>query len=335
VNHFITKFLIGLFLGFAVALLTAFNVVLYWVATGPRSLNAISPYIAATLEPADQSYVVNVGETWLVWDGWKHPIDIRLRKVAVMEHDRQHFSTFPEISMGLDIFSLVQGKILPTSLTITHPMLSLYQNDDRSINFGFHKEGAAATDKPATAEDVTEVPLSAVLASLMAVDPKSSFRKLHNVTIANADISIGNLHQGIFFNASGVDIVLKKTWHGMSAYGNASIQYGNYTSHVSAQLSLPKDQTMVEGSIQVTDLMPGALTELFAGNTLLSAIKCPVSGSSNFLLTPAGELKQAEFTMNAGKGTIETDQLEAPIAISSLHHWRVKSRLRMKRLGGQ
>ncbi len=147
--HKILKFIVGTALGLAVALLVAFNALLLWVATGPRSLDRFSPYIAASFQTPNQGYSVKIGQTWLIWDGWKHPIDIRLKKVTVLTKEGQVFSAFPEISVGIDIFSLLGGRILPTSLSINHPVISLFQNEDHSISFGFRKETGLPANAPA------------------------------------------------------------------------------------------------------------------------------------------------------------------------------------------
>src|SRR5688500_10464498 len=93
------RFFFGLFLGLTIAALVGVNTLLIWVATGPRSLDKLSPYIEAALEEDGQKYNVTIDQTWLIWDGWKRPIDIRLRNVSVTTGEGVVFSTFPEISL--------------------------------------------------------------------------------------------------------------------------------------------------------------------------------------------------------------------------------------------
>src|SRR5579871_6476798 len=102
-NNFV-RLIVGILLGLAVAVLAAFNILLVWVVAAPRELNKFSPYIAASLQPADNSFSVKIGQTWLIWGGWEHPIDIKLHDVAVYTRDGQIFSNFPDISLGIDIW---------------------------------------------------------------------------------------------------------------------------------------------------------------------------------------------------------------------------------------
>jgi len=320
----ILKFIVGTLLGLAVALLVAFNVLLLWVATGPRSLDRLSPYIAASFQTPHQEFSVKIGETWLIWDGWKHPIDIRLKNVTVLTKEGQVFSEFPEISVGIDVLSLAFGQILPTSLTITHPVISLFQNEDRSISFGFREAipPPAASTPPQTpaATAPNEVPVAAVLAPLVAPDDASSLRKLHFITILGADVSVGNAKKGIFFKASDATITFRRDRHGVvqSAFG-AKISYGNNQSIINAQFTFSKDNPFIEGEANFDQLMPSTLAALFSDNKALLAAKFPLSGKSKLAIDMNGVPQRVNFVIDGGKGTIESDKLEAPLAINGLH----------------
>ena len=312
----IIKFMVGTLLGVAVALLLLFNVLLLWVATGPRSLDKVSKYIEAAFQPADHSYSIKIEEAWLIWDGWKHPVDIRLRNVDVLNQDKVRFCRFPEITLGLDLWSLVEVRLLPTSLTISHPDLLLFQHDDRSISFGFHKDVPPA---PGAEEEITEVPLAAIMAPLVSPDERSNLRELHTVSIVNADVSVGNVHKGVFFKATDAQMVFKSNRRGMNVFGSATINYDKYQSLISAQLAMRGGSATIDGDVKFSQLMPGALATLFAGNTLLSSMKFPVSGEGKISIDTEGTLQRIDFSMDGGKGTIETPKLDGALPVASLH----------------
>src|SRR5579885_539371 len=120
----------------AVAFLLMLNALLVWVATGPRSLDKMLPYIEKALSGVHSGYSVKINQGVLLWDGWQHPMDIRLREVNIYTADGQRFATFPDISLGLDIFSLALGKVEATSLEVRHPVISLFQDAGGNISFG-------------------------------------------------------------------------------------------------------------------------------------------------------------------------------------------------------
>ncbi|MBY0407623.1 MAG: hypothetical protein K2Q01_08015, partial [Rickettsiales bacterium] len=319
----IIRFLGATLLGVSVALLLAFNALLLWVATGPRNIDMLSPFIEVALTDPAHTYSVNIGESWLIWDGWKHPIDIRLKNVSVYTKERQRFSRFPEISLGLDVPSLLVGAVLPSSLTIVHPVLSLYQHDDRSISFGFRPEvdeGAAPQEPKAESPpaEVPAIPFEMVLAHLVEPDAGSSLRKLRTVTILNADISVGNTHSGVFFTATDANLVFKSNRKGAQAFGSAKLTYGENESLVEANFTLPRKEPLILGEVSFGPIMPGTLSDLFTHKTELSALKLPLRGRTKMQMDRAGNLQTMSFQMEGGKGTVETERLAAVLPVTSL-----------------
>jgi hypothetical protein len=314
-----------LFLSIAIIVLLGFNALLIWVATGPRSLNDISPYIETALSRKGQ-FQVNIDETWLVWDGWKHPIDIRLRNVSVAANG-QEFSAFPEVSLGLHIFSLLQGRILPTSLAIKQPVISLLQNPDHSISFGI-KTGAVETSAKATQNGDTPanhiqkpnqaVPFAAVLMPLLMPDEKSNFRKLRYISIQQADLTVGSVDKGVFFNASDANMVFRRNRSGqIRSEMQATIAYDKFLTPVTADLEL--NQTGIEGNLSFTQLMPGILSNLFSDNPHLKLINVPFDGKAQLAMDLEGHLQHIHFDINGGKGTINSVYMDSVLDVASLH----------------
>ncbi len=329
----ILKFMVGMALGLAIALLIVFNALLLWVATGPRSLDALSPYIAASFQTPHQEFSVTVGETWLIWDGWKHPIDIRLKNITVLTKDGQIFSEFPQISVGIDILSLMVGRILPTSLSISHPSIRLFQNEDRSISLGFSKEEvhaaatpAAAPVNPAPAPPASasngpeEVPFAALVAPLLNPDSDNPLHKLHSVTILGADINISNAKKGVFFTASDANITFRRNRSGMSEVTvGAKITYGVNISIVDGVLVFDKNSPLINGEVNFSQLMPGTLAALFSDNKVLHAAKFPLTGKSKLSLDMNGTIQRVNFAIDGGNGKIESDYFEKPLDVGVLH----------------
>jgi len=312
VSRIFFKWLVALTLAGCVGLLVAFNALLLWVATGPRSLDELTPYLQATFEPADNSYSVGIGQTWLIWDGWKHPIDIQLRDVDVKLKGGTHFTSFPEMSIGLDALSLLFGQFLPTSLTLTHPVMNLVQNEDHSISLGFRDE--------AQAEEAPAVPLSVVLAPLVTPENSGSMRKLRLINIRNADVTVGSAKKGTFFKASGASIFFKRNRQGVvQASSSATIAYGAYQSKIRTHFSYSKQSAVIEGDASVENLMPGALAAMFSDNPVLAGMQFPMSGNAKMAMDAEGNLQKLDFIVDGGEGNFVSDKLHAPLPINTLH----------------
>ncbi|MDE3016869.1 MAG: AsmA-like C-terminal domain-containing protein [Pseudomonadota bacterium] len=314
-HHRWVKYVMGTALGIALAALIIFNALLLWVATGPRSLASLTPYIQSALSSANRNYTVKIGQTWLLWDGWRHPIDLRLRNVTVLTKEGRVFSSFPQISLGVDVLALPFGNFLPTSITIMHPVISLLQNDDRSISFGFRQE-----TPPAAVRETQAVPFVAALTPLLTPDSLSGLRKLRYISIVDADVSVGNTHHGVFFQASNANIIFRRTFFGVvQATASANISYGSYQSLLAVRVNMKAGSPTVDSEIVFSQIMPGTLAALFADNSLLNALKFPVSGKASLSFEKGGALQQAGFVVDGGKGNIVSGRLAADIPVTGFH----------------
>ena len=304
----IFKFLLGVIVGLSICVLLTLNGLLVWVATEPRSLSALTPYIENALKPADQSFSVKIGETWLIWDGWRHPIDIRLKEVAVITGDGQLFSQFPKISLGVDLLSLPLGKVVPTSFTISEPSISLIQHDDHSLSIGFKKEDTAET---------APIPFAALIAPLWSQDSSNPFSKLESITIRDAKVSISN-SKGLFFSADNGNISLKRNDSGQIVINSqVLLHYAEQQAGLKSEFVLGKDQPTIDGVVEFDSLVPDMLASLFSNNPYIQSLTVPISGKALLSIAQTGDLQTVSFDVHGGKGALVSSKFIKPLPITS------------------
>lgn len=279
-----------------------------WVATGPRSLERFTPAIERALAAEGAGFTVKIGATWLVWDGWAHPIDIRLRETKVFTPQGDVFSEFPEISLGLDVPSLLTGRLLPRAITINKPVISLLKQEDGSILFGFRQK-----EKDEQGESV---PFSAAIAPLLAEEATGITRKLRYFRIRNADVSIGSAAEGVLFEANDADLMLRRSRRGKLQFAaNANLRYGEVQSAVKTQFLLEKDKPTADGSIEFQGIMPSALAGLAENHPALSIMNLPLSGTATVSVDRQGALARLQFAVEGGQGEIVSEHLMAPLPV--------------------
>ena len=299
-----------------VSVLLAFNGLLLWVATAPRSLSAVTPYIESALSASDESYSVKIGETKLIWDGWKHPVGIHLYEIAVINKDGQLITNLPEISLGINVLYLPLGRIVPSSLTISSPLINLVKNDDGSISFGFNKTIIDPT-KPTPEE--ANLPLSAILTPFLANDDSNNFRHLRRIVIKDAGVSIRNPKRNIFFEASGGYISFTRDRHGrITINSSANMAYKNHTASVKGDFSLVPEQKIINGTIDFSAINPSDFADIFADNKEVTGFSVPIHGKIGLAMNLDGEIQQLGFDLLGDKGKITSDQFTAPISVDSL-----------------
>lgn len=294
-----------------ISALLAFNALLLWVATGPRSLTVVTPYIENALSASDGSYHVKIGDTHLIWDGWRHPVDIRLKDVAVLTSENKTFTIFPDIALGVDVLYLPFGRIMPTSLTISAPFINVVQNDDRSFGFGFKQQAEEA---------MPTLPLSAIIAPFLAKDENSSFRRLRSIIIRDVALSVMNSKRENFFDARDFNIVLNRDRRGkVKITSGANIYYKDYNSSVRAEFSLQPNKPTIEGKLEFSGIMPNILAGLFSDNEDMRSLATPISGQALVSLSLDGGVDNIDFNINGGKGSVTSKYLNTPVQLESFH----------------
>ena len=321
------RFFFGLFIGLCISVAAATGFLIAWVAGGPRMVNEFSPYIEGAFHTESGHYSLQIGETWLVWDGWKHPIDVRLRDIKILTRERQTFARLPEISVGLDLLSLPLGQVLPRSVTITHPSIHLFQTEDRSINFGFRQEAmevppdlAVAGTESAPDEPLTTAPLAGLVEVMLAPDNHSSLRKLRYIRIRNADVRIRNKRTGVFFQASKVGFIARRSREGTVEINiRGQLLYDNYQSTLESSLTLEANKPTVEGTFDFKGVEPSQIASFFSDDSQLGMLHLPLSGNTRLVMDKQGGLQRMQFMLESGAGEIRSDHLISPLPITWLH----------------
>ncbi|MDX2074545.1 MAG: AsmA-like C-terminal domain-containing protein [Alphaproteobacteria bacterium] len=309
-----SKFLIGIALGLALAALVAFNAALFWVATGPRSLEKFTPYIEKAL--AGESDVrADISETWLVWGGWQRPVEIHLKEVSLFTKEGKKFSSFPDIALGVDVLSLPFGKVLPTSLSVTKPIISIKQNADKTLGFGADSQVAAEGENIDSTGDI----LASLIESLVNPRSKSSLRELHTIELLNADVSIGNDADGVIISAPDTTFVVRKESDTqITLLLRTAIKYKEYESELSGQGAYNKRAKRLEGTLSVAKLHPSVLSGLLSDNPLAGMLQLPVSGTLGFALADDGTLEALQFNLDGGRGKITHERIDGTLNVHSL-----------------
>ncbi len=310
----IFRFFLGVMLMLVISALLAFNALLLWVATGPRSLAAITPYIENALSSVDESYNVKIDETRLIWDGWKHPVDIRLHNVSVLTREGKIFTVFPEIALGIDILYLPLGQVVPTSLTVSAPVMNLVQNDDRSFGFGFEQ---SPDDK--SVDSSPTVPFSVLLSSFLKQSEAGTLRHLRKIAIHQAQLHVSDIRQHMFFEADGLNIDLARNKDGeIKVISSGKIHYSDNSAEIRTQLAFRPNNPMINGEVEFSELMPDVLAGLFSDNEAIKSFAVPINGTVSMSFDSQGNLNDAGVDIFGHNGSIISKRFSGPVPITTL-----------------
>jgi len=313
------KFFLGGLLAGLILLLISLNGLLIWVVTGPRSLDNLAPYIESAFQSQDAEFSVKIGHIVLRWAGWKRPVDIRMQNVAVLTREGMVFSTFPEIAVDVDVFSLALGRVRPTSLTIEQPIISLLQNEDRSVSFGVKSRADTQPADSTAAPQQSLLPFAALVDVMLGNDKSSPLHKLRSLRIEGADISLGSIKKGVLLETKNTQITIRRNRRGqVEGMAAAQMRYGEHETPITAQVQLSRDDEIVTGDLVFSHLQPEMLANLLNDESAIKAIMFPLSGELDFVADKSGVLQKLTFAIEGGKGLLRSPELDGDIPVTSI-----------------
>ena len=145
------KILSGLLVGCAIL----FAILAWRLSSSPLSLNFVTPIIERNFSTEDKSYVVRVGDTVLIWDGWRHPADIRARNIKVFSRDGKLVAQLPQVSIGLSMRALLRGRLAVSSLGIRRLSASVARYKDGGFTVGLLAKGGQAQNVDILVKGIT------------------------------------------------------------------------------------------------------------------------------------------------------------------------------------
>lgn len=286
----------------------------------PRNLPQLTPYIEEALSSKEADITTHIGETWLTYGSWQHPLDIHLQKIRVLRSGVL-VTSFSEIALRPDMLSLAFGQILPSAITVSKPTINLYQGKDRSISFGFGEFDAPEPEKQdedSSDEMPTMIPVTTLL-KLISED-KSNLRKLDYFKVLDAKATIASGRHSEIFEVTGVNINAKRNWRGdIRVVIGGDMHYQNYQSALGLEILLGNYRPSLTVNLLFSNIIPGALGSLFSNQPLLKVVNAPLSGTLSATLDQDGKLASGTFDINGGSGHINSHLLASALPIDSLH----------------
>lgn len=299
------KRLISVVCGTLAVLLLAINGVLIWVMTGPRSLPFFTPYLEGALLPAGSSYKADINDTILYWNGWQHPLSMKVTGVKVISAKGEVFSEFPEISVRLSTLALLTGNVVLNTLELSKPSISLFQNDDGTIVFGISESAEQSTGSTTDFADM-----------LALMQTNDGMRSLY---IHNARVRLGNQKLGVFLESPDAEIEVRKTDDGFRGNITLDLLFDDKTSRIDADFRLMPAAKQVHAELVFTDIEPGMLARLMPENEWLRRTDMPVSGWVSVDSDWEGNVSRVELDIDAGPGIVTYDEeFEKPLNVQSL-----------------
>ena len=256
-------------LGFVVAgVAVLVGLGLWRLTAGPVPLSMISPLVGAKLEAAAQAagnLRVKVGDTVMVWDDFRNPLELRLRDVEVIGDDGRPVITVPDLAVGFSIRTLfLEGRLALARLRVIRPTLHLERTLDGRLALDMNGTETAAGTGPGRVEVPVPAPaetastFEAVLEILrQRADPRGPLGALVQVSITEAALTLEDRTSGVVWSIPRADLTLGRQRDGGSLAGQVELTLGGRTAVIEVS---GRDSAGVRAMVRFRNVDPGALT---------------------------------------------------------------------------
>lgn len=304
------KRLICLLLAVGGLVLLAFGGLVAWVVTGPRSLNAFTPYIESALAATDHSYRVKIGGALLSWDGWEHPVGIRTHDVDIVDAQGKVMAHFPDVGVRMYFFELLTGKVDIKSVELINPTVELMQDEKgRLSSMGFKTGESQGSDQS----------LGVALGLFLSEGGDNPVAHLKSFVIKNALLTLNDKTGKPFLSSPATSVELKRQ-HG-KAEGRllVPLQFDGKRSQIDMRFMLDASKREATSDLVFSEVPSSILHALAPGQDWMGGVTVPLSGSASMSSDFDANINGLDFRLEAGSGSINLpDQFEKPLALNSM-----------------
>jgi hypothetical protein len=306
---------IGLLVG---AVLLGVAALAWRLASGPISLDLVTPRLASALSAPDGSLAVAIGATELAWDRRDDDLDLRLRDVRLTGADGETRASFTALSLRLNLLALLWGKVVPTEIDLDDPTLRLVVRPDGRIDLG---TGAVV---PAEAAP----PGREVAAGEGAVGVPPWIESLRRVRIRRGELALVAPNDAAPFDLRGLDVTLERFAGRVTLRYRGALERGELAISLSGEGQYDVDRAAGSVALAFANLAPGVVAELIAEvsgtakqsepglGVFLEALRMPLSGEVRLALADEKPVR-VELDLSASSGSFAVHSFP-PIEMTQL-----------------
>lgn len=316
---------LGSSLGLVGLLAVVGGVAVWRLSSEPVRLDFLTPHLEQAFDLEDRGLSIDVGETLLMWPGWPSDLELRTRKVSVMDREGGELASLPDASVNLSMRALLQGTIAPTSIELIGPELALVRADDGSLSLGVEStvpeaESDAGAPSDAASDEARSAALQRLIDGLLIEpDPEQALSFLSSIRIRDGRLSVTERSLGQTFQASDLVVELRRQAPGIDGALSLRLDLPDAPVEIEAAFTYDKSDGAIDLAGSFADLNPAALPGDWPGASELRSLALPLEGSLALTLAGGGGLDSATFDVTGGAGLLDLgDRLPEPRPVRAL-----------------
>lgn len=286
------------------------------LSQGPVSLAFLTPYIGTTFMPENAPVKITVADTRVIWAGWERGLDVVALDATIEDREGSRIALLPEVSVAVDLESLANGQIRPTSLELIRPRMRFTRSED-GIRIGVEDAANAAGPAKSAADGMTPEFLSALMGQ--SDDANNPFSKIERISVIGGAAVIRDEIRNVSWVAPLANISLSPSVGGLLAEYSVDIRTDDKLIHIVGEANVDSGSGAISVSAGFSDLWPDRLAKKLPKVERLDSVVMPLSGQVGARLSATGRLLDARFSISGDEGRIAVPELyDEPLDIESI-----------------
>ena len=297
-------------LGGLVVLLVVLSGLLVWrLATGPMSVNWLTPYLEEALSTPSRR--IDIQDTVLVWQRDTQSLELQARQVQVLDHEAP-LATLPIVDVTLNLAALMHGRLALKTLNLAAARVTLVRSEAGAFHFGTAppEPGTPAHPLPPS----TEAPLdpgnqSQVLADIVAslvpgADPTSPLASLDEVRIDRGTLTVHDQRLGTTWHATQAALSLRRSADGLAAKARLSLALQDTLANIDVNVAYHHTAARIAVDVTFAQLQPSALAAVVPNVDAIVGVQVPLSGTISLALDVGGHVDTVHFQVTGEAGNL-------------------------------
>ena len=301
-------------LGIVLLVIFGAGLSLWRVSQGPVSISFLLPYADDILGNTSNPLRPEIDDLIVSWAGWEHALDVRAVGIKIIEQKTMTpVVRMGEVSVSISVDALMKGKLAPTSLEITRPIIYLTRTAFGTLKFGIGQK--AKTNEKAT----TDI-MSLMIAELSQKSGgTSNYRYLKRVSFVGAVVRVQDDLNNISWGARHADINIERSENGLRSTFDLDLNVIEENLSIEGRAEFkPTDKTIV-GNFKFRGLNPRTLADNIPDFSRLKLLQSTLAGKIDFKSTTSGQLAYMKFHVTGGPGLFNPPKhITSPITFESV-----------------
>ena len=313
-------------LGGLVVLFVVLSGLLLWrLATGPMSVNWLTPYLEEALSTPSSGRRIDVQDTVLVWQMDTQRLELQARQVKIFDHETP-LATLPIVDVTLSLAALMHGRLALKTLNLAAARVTLVRSETGAFRFGTAPPEPDAPAHPLPPS--TEVPLdpdnqSQVLADIVAslvpgTDPTNPLASLDEVRIDRGTLTVHDQRLGTTWHAMQATLSLRRSTDGLTGKARLSLALQDTLANIDVNVAYHHTAARIAVDVTFMQLQPSALAAVVPNVDAIVGVQVPLSGTISLALDVEGHVDTVHFQVTGEAGHIALPETFAqPLQVAS------------------